>query len=76
MAYPSWNNPIKTYFRPVDIESMKPMGIDLGDYGSVKTNANAILERVSDGTMPCDGAWETPWVDTFRKWVDGGTPEN
>jgi hypothetical protein len=76
MANPTWNDPIKTYFRPFDIESMEPMGINLGDYGSVKEHAAAILDRVAEGSMPCDGPWVQTWVDTFRQWVNDGTPES
>ena len=30
---------------------------DLWSYEDVSANATAILEKLSAGTMPCDGAW-------------------
>jgi hypothetical protein len=45
---------------------------DLWSYDDVRTNATAILERVKAGTMPCDGAWPTEWVDVFAHWTQSG----
>ena len=33
-----------------------------------------ILQRVEDGSMPCDGTWGDEQRQTFRAWVDKGTP--
>jgi hypothetical protein len=74
MASPTYENPIKSFFRPKDVKSMKPMGIDLGTYEGVSGNADAIYERVAEGSMPCDGAWPADRVSTFKAWVDGGKP--
>jgi hypothetical protein len=30
---------------------------------------------VSDGSMPCDGAWPQEQVDLFRSWVQAGMSE-
>ena len=35
-------------------------------------NAQAILERVKAGTMPCDGAWPSNWVEVFERWTQSG----
>jgi hypothetical protein len=37
----------------------KPMKFvfDLWYFDDVRTRAEAMLERLTDGTMPCDGAW-------------------
>ena len=45
---------------------------DLWSYDDVRANAEAILERVKAGTMPCDGEWPAEWVETFERWTDGG----
>ena len=34
-----------------------------------------ILERLTEGEMPCDAPWPEEKVATFRSWVDAGTPE-
>jgi len=75
MASPTWENPIKTFFRPFDIDSMKDMGIDLGSYDSVKANGAGIYQRTSAGEMPCDGPWPKERVDTFKQWIDAGYPQ-
>jgi len=76
MASPTWENPIKTFFRPFDVESMKDMGIDLSSYDDVKKHANGIYGKVAAGDMPCDGPWPQDKVTTFKQWVDAGTPRN
>ena len=47
---------------------------DLWSYDDVKANADAILEQVEAGSMPCDGAWPADRVATLRDWVAEGTP--
>ena len=48
--------------------------IDLSSYDDVKANADAIYDRLADGSMPCDGAWPNEQVETFKAWKDAGTP--
>jgi hypothetical protein len=43
-------------FRPTDKKSMS-FAFDLWSYDDVAQHANAILDRLRAGTMPCDGAW-------------------
>ncbi|HEY1988743.1 MAG TPA: hypothetical protein VGG43_04710 [Acidimicrobiales bacterium] len=62
---------IKPLFRERDRESMSRQ-FDLWSYDDVRTHAAAILERVQDGSMPCDGAWPSERVQAFRGWVDSG----
>jgi truncated hemoglobin YjbI len=62
---------IKTLFRDRDRKSMK-FAFDLASYADVSLHADAILERVRLGTMPCDGAWPQEYVDTFARWVATG----
>jgi hypothetical protein len=52
----SFEEDIKPLFRPMDHESMA-WAFDLASYDEVKENATAILERLRDGSMPCDGEW-------------------
>jgi hypothetical protein len=47
---------------------------DLGNYHDVSTHAQAILERLSSGTMPCDGKWPEEQIAQFRRWVEAGMP--
>ena len=62
---------VKLLFRERDRKSMRFV-FDLWAYDDVKANARAILERLRDGTMPCDGAWPREKVDAFERWVATG----
>jgi hypothetical protein len=65
---------IKALFRARDRQSMK-FAFDLWSYEDVRANASAILERVKAGTMPCDGAWPSEWVQLFERWAQTGMSE-
>jgi hypothetical protein len=69
----SYAQDIKPLFREGDRESMSS-AFDLWSYDDVVQNSDAILERLRDGTMPCDGAWPEEQVDLFQRWVDAGMP--
>jgi hypothetical protein len=70
---PSYEADIKPLFRERDRGSM--LGhFDLWSYEDVVQNRDAVLDRLSDGDMPCDGAWPAEQVETFRAWVTAGTP--
>ena len=62
---------IKPLFRPKDLQSMT-FAFDLGAYDDVSDNADHILRRLREGTMPCDGPWPAEQVDLFERWVRGG----
>jgi hypothetical protein len=64
---------IKPLFREHDRDSMQK-AFDLWDYDDVSTHAGAILTRVRNGTMPCDGAWPAEKVELFQRWIDAGMP--
>jgi hypothetical protein len=64
---------VRPLFRESDRRSML-FAFDLWSYDDVRANADAILDRVSDGSMPCDGAWTPEQVDVLQRWVDAGTP--
>jgi hypothetical protein len=69
----SFDQDIKPLFRERDRESMK-WAFDLWSYDDVSANDDAILGRLKDGSMPCDGAWPAEQVDLFQRWVDAGSP--
>ena len=69
----SYAQDIKPLFREGDRESMSA-AFDLWSYDDVRDNAGAILARLEDGTMPCDGSWPQAQVDLFRRWAQGGMP--
>ncbi len=62
---------IKPLFRQRDQQSMKFV-FDLWAYDDVNQNAHVILERLRNGSMPCDGPWESDKVDVFERWVSTG----
>jgi len=72
MSEPSFKADIKSLFRPLDIDTMKPMGIDLSSYEGVKLSAEAILRRLEAKDMPCDGGWADASIDLFKRWIAGG----
>lgn len=67
----SFERDIKPLFRDRDHGSMK-FFIDLWSYDDVARESDAILERLRDGSMPCDGAWDEARIALFQNWVDGG----
>ena len=64
---------IKPLFREGDRAAMK-FAFDLWSADDVSAHGDAILKRLEDGTMPCDGAWPAEQVAVFRRWVEAGTP--
>ena len=47
---------------------------DLWAYDDVAQHADAILQQVEAGTMPCDGAWPPERVEVVRRWIAAGKP--
>jgi truncated hemoglobin YjbI len=64
---------VRPLFRLADRRSMQ-FAFDLWSYDDVSAHAEAILERLREGTMPCDGAWPDAQVAVFRRWADNGKP--
>jgi hypothetical protein len=62
---------IRPLFRERDRKSMK-FAFDLWSYDDVKQNAEGILERLRDGSMPCDAAWPEAKVEAFERWSESG----
>jgi hypothetical protein len=69
----SFETNVKPLFRDRDRESMLS-AFDLWSRGDVSQHADAILARLQDGTMPCDGAWPQAQVDLFQRWAESGKP--
>ena len=67
----SFEEHIKPLFREGDRESME-FAFDLWSYDEVAGNSGAILERLRDGTMPCDDPWPEEQIRVFQSWVDAG----
>jgi CDGSH-type Zn-finger protein/truncated hemoglobin YjbI len=59
---------IKPLFRKKDRDSMS-FALDLWSYEDVKAAAGDILERLTNGTMPCDGSWPKERVEVFSRWT-------
>lgn len=70
---PSFAHDIRPLFRDKDVEEMQ-FAFDLGNYDDVKDNAQAILDRLADGSMPCDTPWPQDQIALFRQWMDDGSP--
>ena len=70
----SFEQDIKPLFRTVDQESMA-WAFDLSSYDEVKDNAAAILERLREGSMPCDSEWPEEQVELFQQWAETGMLE-
>jgi hypothetical protein len=71
MTSPNFETDIKPLFRERDRESML-RAFDLWSHDDVSEHADAILDQVEAGTMPCDGAWPQANVDLFRSWTETG----
>ena len=70
---PSFARDIQQLFRESDREAME-FAFDLWDFDDVRTNAQAILERLTGGTMPCDEEWPEEQLALFRRWIEARMP--
>lgn len=69
----SFEQHVRPLFREVDRQSMS-FAFDLWVYDDVAEHADAILDRLQAGTMPCDGAWPDEKLDVLRRWIESGNP--
>lgn len=69
----SFERDIRPLFRNSDRLEMD-FAFDLRSYDEVKHHAQSILERIVDGTMPCDDPWPRARVELFRTWIVEGMP--
>jgi CDGSH-type Zn-finger protein/truncated hemoglobin YjbI len=65
----SFSTHIRPLFRQRDRKSMT-FAFDLWSYDDVKAHAADILDRLENGSMPCDSAWATDKVQAFRRWIE------
>lgn len=65
---------IRPLFRAMDRQSMT-WALDLWSRDDVARYAAGILNRVANGSMPCDGAWAPAQVSVFQRWVASGMRE-
>ncbi|OLT12841.1 hypothetical protein BJF78_23470 [Pseudonocardia sp. CNS-139] len=68
---PSFAADVAALFRDSDRDAML-FAFDLHRFEDVRDNADTILARIEDGSMPCDGAWPPERAARFRQWVAGG----
>lgn len=64
---------IQPLFREEDREAMDFV-FDLWSFDDVRNNAALILERVEDGSMPCDVPWDDDRIQVLRDWIAVGCP--
>ncbi|HEX6451430.1 MAG TPA: ferritin-like domain-containing protein [Trebonia sp.] len=62
---------IRPLFRERDRSSMR-FAFDLWSRDDVAQHATEILQRLRNGTMPCDGAWPQSWTEVFARWAESG----
>ena len=67
----SFAQDIKPLFREMDRDSMT-FAFDLWDVDDVRSNAEAILDRLRDGSMPCDDGWSADEIERFARWIATG----
>jgi hypothetical protein len=68
----SFERDVRPMFREKDRDSMLKR-FDLWSRSDVQANQDAILERLRNGTMPCDGAWPPERVAVFQGWIASGS---
>jgi hypothetical protein len=74
----SYAEDIQPLFRALDIDSMRPFGLQLDSLDYLRDHARAVYDAVAYPTpsfvMPCDGAWPKEWTTLFKYWMDDGKP--
>ena len=68
----SFASDVKPLFRESDRASMQK-AFDLWNYDDVVRFQDAIVERLADGSMPCDGPWDAKDIDIVRTWIAEGS---
>jgi len=69
----TFEDDVRPLFRERDRNSMLYV-FDLWSHSDVREHADAILERLEEGAMPCDGPWPDDQVEIFRAWIAEGSP--
>jgi hypothetical protein len=71
----SFERDVRPLFRERDRGSMlRIANFDLWARDDVADHSQAILERLENGSMPCDQSWPEEQVALFRRWVESGMP--
>jgi hypothetical protein len=73
----SFARDIRPMFTDIDVDHMKHAGMDLSDRDDVEKHATAILEVVTNGSMPPKNTgerWTPDMCDSFKKWTEEGCP--
>src|SRR4051794_13790801 len=65
----SFDEDIKPLFRDVDRTEME-WAFDLWNEADVRSNADAILERLEARDMPCDDVWPAEKIEIFKHWMN------
>ncbi len=68
---PSFARDIRPLFTDRDRASMR-WAFDLWDVAAVRERADAILDQLAAGRMPCYGAWPAEQARLFRQWIHSG----
>ena len=68
----SFERDVRPLFREKDRDSMLKR-FDLWSRSDVQAHQDAILERLRNGTMPCDGPWPPERVTIFQRWIASGS---
>ena len=65
-------------FTELDVEHMKPFGLDLSSRDEVMASADGIYQLVSNGGMPPSSSgeprWTTEMCERFKTWQSQGCP--
>jgi hypothetical protein len=67
----SFEHDVKPLFRESDRAAMSK-AFDLWSATDVAAHGDAIVARLREGTMPCDGPWPADRVEIVSKWLEGG----
>jgi hypothetical protein len=67
----SFERDIKPLFRESDRTAMSK-AFDLWSATDVAAHGDAIVARLREGSMPCDGPWPAGQVEVVSRWLDDG----
>jgi hypothetical protein len=67
----SFERDVKPLFRESDRAAMSK-AFDLWSATDVAAHGDAIVARLREGSMPCDGPWPAEQVDVVSSWLAGG----
>ena len=74
----SFTKDIRPMFTDLDVDHLRPLGLDLSSKDDVAKNADDVYAHVSAGTMPPPSTGEERWTDEmcakFKQWQTEGCP--